>query len=53
MPSLRNHWRRNLTEIYPLGIQGAISETDLPDDAFPATCPFTADQILDPDFFPE
>jgi len=53
MPSLRNHLRRNLAAIYRLGIERAISETDLPDDAFPATCPFTFDQILDPDSFPE
>ena len=52
MPSLRNHLRRNLAAIYPTGIERAISKTDLPDDAFPATCPFTLDQILDPDFFP-
>lgn len=53
MPSLRNHLRRSLAALYPVGIERAISEADLPDDAFPKTCPFTFDQILDPDFFPE
>ena len=53
MPSLKNHLRRNLAALYPVGIARAISETDLPDNAFPETCPFSFDQILDPDFFPE
>lgn len=52
MPSLKNHLHRNLAEIYSTGIERAISETDLPDGAFPATCPFTLEQILDPDFYP-
>jgi hypothetical protein len=31
----------------------AVAETDLSDDAFPPGCPFSLDQILDPDFFPD
>lgn len=31
----------------------AIAETDLPDEQFPETCPFSVEQVLSPDFWPE
>jgi hypothetical protein len=31
----------------------AIAETDLPDEQFPEACPFTVEQVLSPDFWPE
>jgi len=30
----------------------AIAETDLPDEQFPESCPFTIGEILDSDFWP-
>ena len=53
MPSLRRRLRELLPEVYRIAVEQAISETDLPDEGFPATCPFTVDQILDETFFPE
>jgi len=47
------HLREVLPEIHPVAVDQAISETNLPDDAFPPACPFTIDQILDEAFFPE
>jgi len=53
MPSLRGYLQDQLTEVYPAAVKGAIAETDLPDEAFPPACPFSLDQILDADFFPD
>ncbi len=53
MPSLRRYLRDQLPEVYPVAVEGAISETDLADEVFPSACPFSFDQILDADFFPE
>ena len=53
MPSLRRYLRDQLTEVYPVAVEGAIAETGLPDEVFPPACPFSLDQILDADFFPE
>ncbi len=52
-PSLRGHPAAVLDEEYGPARLMASGETGLPEDAFPATCPFTIEQILDPDFLPE
>ena len=52
MPSLRRRLRELLPEIYHIAAKEAISESDLPDEGFPATCLFTVDQILGETFFP-
>jgi len=53
MPSLKRYLVEGLSETYELAVKSAIAETDLPDEAFAADCPFTIDQILDENFFPE
>ena len=53
MPSLGNYLGETLPETYDLAVEQAISETELPDDIFPEACPFTIQQILDEEFFPE
>ena len=53
MPSLRPYLRDQLAEVYPVAVEGAIAETDLPNEVFPPACPFSFDQILDADFFPD
>jgi len=53
MPSLRNYLRDTLPGIYGPAVKQAIAETELPDDTFPAACPFTIQRILDEEFFPE
>ncbi len=52
LPSLRRYLGDTLPETYRLAIDQAISETDLPDETFPETCPFPLEQILDEKFFP-
>jgi hypothetical protein len=53
MPGLRAHLAAQLEHVYPVAVDGAIAETDLPDEAFPPACPFSLDQILEADFFPD
>ncbi|WP_309235927.1 DUF29 family protein [Planktothrix sp. FACHB-1365] len=31
----------------------AIAETDLPDEQFPEVCPFSVEQIMSSDFWPD
>ncbi len=52
-PSLRAHPTEALEETYEIARMKAAAETGLPDDAFPAVCPFTIDEILDPGFLPD
>jgi hypothetical protein len=42
-----------LTRRYPLARQNAAAETRLPLATFPPTCPWSLEQVLDPDFWPE
>jgi hypothetical protein len=53
MPSLRRRLREALPDIYRIAVKQTISETDLPDNTFPLSCPFTVDEILDEAFLPE
>jgi len=41
-----------MEKIYKWARRGAAAETGLPASALPETCPYTFDQILDPDFLP-
>ncbi len=52
-PSFKTHPAKVLSEEYEIGRLSAWGETGLPEEAFPPTCPFTIDQILDPTFFPD
>jgi hypothetical protein len=38
---------------YPRAVRDASRETGLPKAAFPETCPYSLDQLRDPDFLPE
>jgi hypothetical protein len=49
-PSLRVRIQPNLRRNYQKSVQLAVIETGLPENHFPAECPFTVDQILDPEF---
>jgi hypothetical protein len=42
-----------LTSACVMGLNQAITETRLPELAFPDACPYTIGQILDPEFLPE
>ncbi len=52
-PSLKGHPAKVLDEEYDIGRLSAWGETGLPEATFPASCPFTIEQILDPAFFPD
>jgi hypothetical protein len=51
-PSLRVRIQPNLRHIYQKSVQLAVLDTGLPNSQFPSECPFTVDQILDPEFLP-
>jgi hypothetical protein len=52
-PSLRRQVPAIMTAAYPRARRLASSETGLPLETFPETCPWTAEQILDETFWPE
>ena len=51
-PSLHPYPAENLDGSFVIGLERAITETGLPEALFPAICPYTVEQILDPDFWP-
>ena len=52
-PSLRPQMAELIGEAYPDALADALAETGLRPQAFPAACPFNAEQILDPAYLPE
>jgi hypothetical protein len=42
-----------MAESWPEARDLAIAETDLPDEQFPETNPFSVEQVLKSDFWPE
>jgi len=52
-PSLKHYPAQALGgRAYQIAMLRASGETGLPKSAFPETCPYTIEQILDPDFLP-
>jgi hypothetical protein len=52
-PSLVRIARHEIPSVYPSAVKKAARETRLTPGLFPKTCPYTAEQILNDDFFPE
>lgn len=52
-PSLQHRLPEGVQRAYPNARDLAWSETGLPEALFPVTCPYTVQQILDKDFFPQ
>lgn len=52
-PSLRPQLLDLRDEAYPDALRDAINETGLRPETFPADCPFTVEQILDPAYVPD
>ncbi|PON17873.1 DUF29 domain-containing protein [Candidatus Entotheonella serta] len=52
-PSLRRQVEALIASAYPIARRLARNETGLPMPTFPETCPWTPEQILDEDFWPE
>ena len=53
MPSLRPGLAAQLSDVYRYAVRKASREAPLLKGTLPASCPFTLDQILDEEFFPE
>jgi hypothetical protein len=53
MPSLRPAVTDYIAHGYPKAVKQAARENRLPPSAFPAENPFTTEQIVDEDFFPD
>ena len=51
-PSLKRYFAEIFDDAYAGAIQLASSETGIAKKAFPKTCPYTQEQVLDPDFLP-
>lgn len=51
-PSLKNYPSLVYLDEYELAVLNASGDTGLPLDAFPETCPYSIEQILDPEFLP-
>jgi hypothetical protein len=52
-PGLKPHLEAFLSKAYPTARRLARAQTRLPLTMFPETCPWTLEQMLDDDFFPE
>jgi DNA-binding transcriptional regulator YdaS (Cro superfamily) len=51
-PSLRGYPAEVLDEEYATAVGRAAAEAGLARETFPSECPFTIEQVLDPDFLP-
>lgn len=52
-PSLRHELEIKIEHVYEQAVFSAIRETGLDERDFPKTCPFSLDQCLDSEFFPD
>ena len=51
-PSLRGLIAEAVDRAFPMAVRKAATQTRLPRTTFPASCPFTEEQILDAEFLP-
>ncbi|WP_199332122.1 DUF29 domain-containing protein [Anabaena lutea] len=52
-PGLKSRLDEAMTETWSEARDLAIAETDLPDEQFPEKCPYTLEQIMNAEFWPE
>lgn len=52
-PSLRSQVAQAISESYFDAVESAWAETGLDKEIFPAVCPYTLQQLLDDNFFPQ
>ncbi|MDD2816380.1 MAG: DUF29 domain-containing protein [Thiotrichaceae bacterium] len=53
VPSLKRELESTVEKSYPKAVLFAVKETRLAKTTFPETCPYTIQQLLDDEFFPE
>jgi hypothetical protein len=51
--TLYNYFLEEIDKIYPKARQQVIRKTELPASCFPESCQLSADELLDPEFFPD
>ncbi|MFM7560568.1 DUF29 domain-containing protein [Cylindrospermopsis raciborskii] len=51
-PSLKPYLQTILSDCYQKAVRATVNETNISHKTFPCECPFTTEQILDPDYFP-
>jgi Domain of unknown function DUF29 len=51
-PGLKPHLPELFGKAYPKGVNRAIADTNLPESRFPAGCPWSLEQVMDPGFWP-
>jgi hypothetical protein len=51
-PSLKSQLPGTISQAYRYARRDAARETDLPESLFPTLCPWTFEQMIDPDFWP-
>jgi hypothetical protein len=52
-PSLKSQLEGAMRSAYRRAVNEAVAETGFPRTAFPADCPYSYDQAMQPDFWPE
>lgn len=52
-PSLKHHAAEELTDTYDVARISAERETGIPASTFPEACPWTFEQVISPEFWPE
>jgi len=52
-PSLKSRIPETYERIYALAVMDAVKETGLDKTAFPGQCPWTFEEVMDADFWPE
>ena len=52
-PSLKHQLEERIANSYRLALKKAMKETCLPKNSFPTDCPYTLEQIIADDFYPE
>jgi hypothetical protein len=53
VPSLKRQINDAITDAYPDALEIAIDETGLAESCFPKTCPYSVEQLLDKQFYPD
>jgi hypothetical protein len=51
-PGLGNRVPELVADRYAIALYNAVIETGLPESAFPATCPYSPEEVLDPGYWP-
>jgi hypothetical protein len=52
-PSLKYQFEEKIRESYKPAMKSAVKETSMKKTDFPDNCPYTPDQLLDEDFYPQ